>query len=54
MKKEIKMCKDCKNYLEFVEGEVECDYGFFEKIKKDDSLIYTPDQFECPFWEKHL
>ena len=51
---EIKLCRNCQNYLEFEEGIVECDYGFFEKVKKDDSLIFVPEQYECTYYEKHL
>lgn len=55
MKKEdIKLCRYCQNFLEFEKEMVECDYGLFENMKKDDTLIYTPEQFDCPWYEKHL
>lgn len=48
---DMKLCKNCFN-CKTKKGLVYCNKGCFEeKTKSNKSLLYTPSDFDCEFYE---
>jgi hypothetical protein len=52
MKKEVKLCKDCVNFIEDeIPNKISCDWRFFENVDKSKGYINVPEMFHCDKWE---
>lgn len=49
--KQIKLCKECINFIVEDDDKVSCDYEYFEYDDIYKALIYVPEQFDCDKYE---
>lgn len=44
-------CEECINLIQNKNNLFECDYGYWQNIKKQDMKLYIPALFECIYFE---
>lgn len=47
-----KLCRKCVNYLQWDKDNIECDFEYWKETKIQNTLLFTPNQFNCKHYEK--